>query len=364
MRVSSLDLAGLRNLHAQRIETAAQLNLLLGANAAGKTSVLEALYMLGRGRSFRTRQPKELIQTGAECLRIVALVTDSAGRRIAIGMERSAQQLTLRVGGAPTRSLAELARHLPVLLLNTDSHALLSGGAQLRRRFMDWGLFHSEPSFLEAWRRYESALRSRNAALRSAAFSRMVEAWDRELAAAAQLIDPWRAAFCAALEKILERLIPAICGTNLGGMVRVIYRRGWPLEPPERDFMEWLRQSCVQDRQLGYTRIGAHRADFTLRLANQQPALALSRGQQKLLVIALILAQAELYQQQVGNSCVLLIDDLPAELDAENRQRVLETLATLDVQLFITAIEAQLLDISAWQEARTFYLANGNISQQ
>lgn len=361
MRVLSLDLAGWRNLRPQRIEAAPRLNMLLGANAAGKTSVLEALYVLGRGRSFRARQPKELIQIGENSLRIVAKLRESDGQDITLGMERTAHQLTLRVGGAPTRSLAALARYIPVLLLNADSHALLSGGAQLRRRFMDWGLFHSEPGFLDAWRRYESALRNRNAALRSAAFSRMVDAWDQELATAAQLLDPWRAAFCTALEATLERLVQTTLGTALG-MVRIIYRRGWPQEPLERGFVEWLRSGREQDRQLGYTRIGPHRADFMLRLANQHSAIALSRGQQKLLIIALILAQAELYKTQVGNACILLIDDLPAELDPENRQRVMGTLASLDAQLFVTAIESDILDITAWKEARTFYLADGIIS--
>ena len=359
MRVAHLDITGFRNLQPVRMDCSPGLNLLIGPNASGKTSLLEALYFLGRGRSFRARLPKELIQTGAAAFRIVATMSGNDGRRIPVGIERTPRELTARIGGVPTRSLAELARQTPVLLLNPDSHRLLEDGPQQRRRFMDWGLFHHEPGFLDAWRRYGVALRCRNAALRSGSAHRAVDAWDGELAAAAILLDQWRERFCKALEGALERFSPETLAMD---GVQVDYRRGWPLEPPERGFVEWLRTGRDQDRQQSHTRIGPHRADFAMRIAGRPPAEALSRGQQKLLVIALVLAQADLYQRHVGDACILLIDDLPAELDPANRARVMQTLAALDAQLFVTAIEPGLLDSAAWREARTFHLASGEIT--
>lgn len=356
MRVVRLDLAGFRNLRPAQLDCAPGLNLLIGPNASGKTSVLEALYLLGRGRSFRTRQLRELTQRNAESFRIVALLNDRSGRRITVGVERAGGALNARIDGAPTRSLAELARQTPVLLLNPDSHRLLEEGPRQRRRFMDWGLFHSEAGFLDAWRRYSAALRHRNAALRANAVPRLVDAWDNELVAAAVRLDPWRETFCKALQGALERLAEATLGQR---RVQVDYRRGWPLERPEWGFADWLRHGREQDRQFGHTRIGPHRADFTLRIAGRPPAEALSRGQQKLLVIALVLAQAELYRRQVGDACILLIDDLPAELDALNRARVMQTLAALDAQLFVTAIESGLLDSAVWPTARVFRLDDG-----
>jgi DNA replication and repair protein RecF len=357
MRVCSLEMAAFRNLRHITLPCASGLNLLLGPNASGKTSLLEALYVLGRGRSFRTRQPRELIQSGADAFRIVAALTDGAGRRLSVGMERNARDLQLRVGGVPTRSLAELARQVPVLLLNPDSHRLLEDGPQGRRQFMDWGLFHSEPSFLDLWRRYSVALRHRNAALRAGAPNRLVDAWDSEMTAAVSL-DRLRSSFCEALGSALTPLVMATLGEMA---IRVEYRRGWPLEPSERDFPAWLQAGRDQDRQQGHTRLGPHRADFTLRVGGKLPAEGLSRGQQKLLVIALVLAQAALYRRHHGDSCMLLIDDLPAELDPHNRVRVMQALAAIDSQLFITAIEAKLLDTSAWGEARTFQLAHGEL---
>jgi len=360
MRVASLDIAGFRNLRQIRLDCTPGLNLLIGPNASGKTSVLEALYVLGRGRSFRTRQPREMIQTGATAFRLVAMVTDGGGRRAPVGVERDARELTARISGAPTRSLAELARQTPVLLLNPDSHRLLEDGPRQRRRFMDWGLFHAEPGFLDAWRRYDAALRHRNAALRTQAADRLVDAWDGELSDAAARLDRWRESFCKALGSVLRPLT----GATLGEVaVEVDYRRGWPLEPSKPDFASWLRAGRAQDRQQGHTRLGPHRADFVPRVAGRLPAEALSRGQQKLLVIALVLAQAELYRRHAGDACILLIDDLPAELDPDNRTRVTQALAGLDAQLFATAIEPGLLDAACWREARTFRLMGGEVCE-
>jgi DNA replication and repair protein RecF len=355
MRIVTLDISGFRNLRSIRMECSSGLNLVVGPNASGKTSLLEALYFLGRGRSFRTRQPRELIQTDASAFRVVAILQTGDDRQTPVGLERDARELTARIGGAPTRSLADLARQTPVLLLNPDSHRLLEDGPQQRRRFMDWGLFHAEPGFLDAWRRYSSALRHRNAALRSGAANRVVDAWDGELAAAT-VLDRLRGAFCEGLEGVLRRFTEQI---RFGVGVRIDYRRGWPLEPSERDFPEWLRVGRDHDRQQGHTRLGPHRADFAVRIDGRSPSEALSRGQQKLLVIALVLAQAELYRRHVGDACILLIDDLPAELDANNRTRIMRALAALDVQLFVTAIEADLLDATLWRESRTFHLSQG-----
>ncbi|MBK8182415.1 MAG: DNA replication/repair protein RecF [Candidatus Competibacteraceae bacterium] len=356
MRVASLDIVRFRNLRRIELRCAAGLNLLIGPNASGKTSLLEALYFLGRGRSFRTRQPRELIQSEASAFRIVAMMAGSDGRRVPVGVERGPRELDVRVGGVATRSLAELARQVPVLLLNPDSHRLLEDGPQQRRRFMDWGLFHAEASFLDAWRRYGAALRHRNAALRAGATDRTIAAWDGELSAAAGTLDRLRQSFCKALQSVLGPL----AGATLGEVaVQVDYRRGWPLEPFEREFSAWLRAGCAQDRQQGHTRLGPHRADFSLRVAGRPPAESLSRGQQKLLVVALVLAQAELYRLHTGDACILLIDDLPSELDPANRIRVMQALAALDSQLFVTAIELGLLDTAAWGEARTFQLLGG-----
>ena len=359
MPIASLEVDNFRNLRQIALQCSPSLNLIVGENASGKTSLLEALYYLGRGRSFRTRQVRELIHTGQDAFRIVAILSEGeGGRRIPVGIQRSLQEITARIDGAPVRSLAELAIQVPILLLNPDSHRLLEDGPQQRRRFIDWGLFHTDQTFLTAWKRYGTALRNRNAALRANSPNRVVDAWDEELAAGSTTLDSLRNAFCKALESVLRPLIEA----TLGEALEVEYDRGWP-QGQERSLAEWLRRGRDQDRRQGYTRLGPHRADFQIRFAGRTIAEYLSRGQQKLLVIALVLAQARLYRAQRDSACILLIDDLPAELDRVHRARVMRCLAGMDTQLFVTAIEGSLLDIAAWPAVRVFKMDHGAIGK-
>ena len=359
MIVTSLEIDNFRNLHSTRLQCSPGLNLILGENASGKTSLLEALYYLGRARSFRTRRTRELIQNDRDHFRVVALMSGSdAERTVPVGIQHNAHKFSARINGVPVKSLAELALQVPVLLLNPDSHRLLEDGPRQRRRFMDWGLFHRDQGFLQAWKRYGIALRNRNAALRTQLVDRSIDAWDQELVLAATILDELRETFCKALREALLPLIGATLGEVALG---VDYRRGWA---QEQSLAALLRAGRVQDRRYGYTRLGPHRADFVIRLDGRAAPEYLSRGQQKLLIVALVLAQAALYQAHKGEPCILLVDDLPAELDRTHRNRLMACLAGMDIQLFITAIEAGLLDTSLWNQVHVFRIDDGGIMVQ
>ncbi|MEZ5582373.1 MAG: DNA replication/repair protein RecF [Candidatus Competibacteraceae bacterium] len=359
MIVSSLEVDNFRNFNHFTVQFAPRLNLISGDNASGKTSLLEALYFLGRARSFRTRRLQELIRTEQDAFRIVATVNAPDGRRIIVGMQRSSREFIARIDGEPVQSLAELALQMPTLLLNPNSHRLLEDGPRQRRRFMDWGLFHSEPAFLPAWKRYGAVLRNRNAALRAHADDRIINAWDEEWVSAADVLDRLRKGFCETLKATLKPLIEEIQG-KVG--LTLEYRPGWP-HNRNHGLVQIIRRQRAQDRRYGYTSIGPHRADFYIELADRPVAEYLSRGQQKLLVIALVLAQALLYRSRHDTPCLLLIDDLPAELDSTHRARVMQCLAGIEAQLFITAIEPGAVDTSAWGDPYLFRIEQGNLIQ-
>lgn len=354
MVVSSLQIDNFRNLRKLSLACSSGINLIIGENASGKTSLLEALYFLGRARSFRTNQIRELIQLPEASFRIVATMTEGE-RRLPVGIERGIQDFTARIDGVPARSLAELVSYVPVLLLNLDSHQLLEGGPQQRRRFMDWGLFHTEQEFLDAWKSYGTALRNRNAALRTYSTDRSIDAWDRELVRAAETLDRLRRTFCRSLEATVMPLATLMLGDM---SLTVDYHRGWS---QNQGLMESLHNSREQDCKYGFTRPGPHRADFVLRINARSVSESLSRGQQKLLIIALVLAQARLYQRHQGRPCILLIDDLPAELDRRHRAKAMACLAEIDAQLFITAIEAGSLDMTDWSSQQIFKLDRGRL---
>jgi DNA replication and repair protein RecF len=359
MLVSSLEIENFRNLHSIVLQCSPGLNIIIGKNASGKTSLLEALYFLGRGRSFRTRRIHELIRRGETTFRIVARLSETEGGvRIPVGIQRSCRNFIVRINGEPAQSLAQLAIQVPVLLLNPDSHRLLEGGPQHRRRFMDWGLFYAEPEFWAAWKRYGIVLRNRNAALRAHYPDRTIDIWDKQLVAMAVILDDLRNVFCHALHNALKPLVQETLALQ---ELEVDYQRGWSQEK-EGDLMELLHRNRGQDRHHGYTRIGPHRADFKIKLAGRPITEQLSRGQQKLLVIALMLAQASLYREKRGSSCILLIDDLPAELDQVHKDRILNCLTRMNVQLFVTAIEKEAFGPAKRNDIHIFKIDHGAIS--
>ena len=355
MPITSLEIVQFRNLDQVRLDCSPRLNLITGENASGKTSLLEAIYFLGRTRSFRTRYPTRLIQQDQRFFRVVATLDAPEGQPPGrVGVERHHRELIVRVDGAPASNLALLAQRVPVLLLTPDSHRLLEDGPRQRRRFMDWGCFHREAEFLPTWQRFRTALRQRNAALRNNGNTRAIGVWDRELAGTGVALDCFRQRFCGALEAVLGPVLEAILG--ICG-VTIDYQRGWS---PDETLETVLSTGLEQDRRQGFTRLGPHRATFQVRVDGRDLEIRLSRGQQKLLVIGLILAQARLFHEYRQQSCMLLIDDLPAELDASHRQKVMDYLAGLDIQLFITAIEAGLLSLADWPTARRFRLGAGS----
>jgi DNA replication and repair protein RecF len=357
MTLRALEIRDFRNIIHARLETTADINLIVGPNAAGKTSVLEAIYYLGRVRSFRTGNPRELIRSGCAHFQLFGSVEREAGGTHPVGVQRTSRELTVRIAGQPAAGLAELARAVPVLLLNSDTHHLVDAGPQHRRRFLDWGVFQMEPAFLPLWRRYRRALSNRNAALRQGHSSKLIDAWTPELTDTAQRIDGLRARFLAALGEALEPLIRLVLPEY---EIALDYRRGWA-ESEALDSV--LEAGLTQDRQAGYTRAGPHTADLRIRSDGARAAARVSRGQQKALVAALMFAQVGLYRLHRGRNCLLLVDDLPAELDAQRRRRLLAALASLPVQVFVTAIEPEGLDLAAWSASRAFEIEAGQVRE-
>src|SRR5690349_1341868 len=179
MGLSALSIQQLRCIGSAALELHPQHNLLWGSNAAGKTSVLEGAYLLGRGRSFRTRISERLIQYGADHLVVFGRTDDALSQSIGVQIGRRTEPVA-KLNGASLPSLTELSRAFPVQVIEPGVHRLLEEGGYRRRRWLDWGVFHVEPRFLEAWSRYTRGLRQRNAALRSQ--PETATAWDAELA--------------------------------------------------------------------------------------------------------------------------------------------------------------------------------------
>ncbi len=334
MSVTRLNFQGLRNLAPLEMHPSPRVNVIYGMNGSGKTSLLEGLHILGMGRSFRTRQLKHAIQTEAPYMTLYGRLAGDPEVSLGVRRMRAQRELELRLRGEKGVRLAALVEAMPLQLINPDAFRLLEGSPAGRREFLDWGVFHVKHHFLEAWKRVRRAVKHRNALLRR---GRIVPSemavWEQELALWGEQMDTlrqaWFSEFLPVFDATLNKLIP------LPGLT-LRYARGWD---KQRSLAEVLHHSRETDQQMGFTQQGPQRADLRIRL-NKQPAVeVLSRGQQKLVVSALKLAQGRLLESIAQRHCVYLIDDLPAELDEQHRLRFCNLLEEMQCQAFITSVE-------------------------
>jgi len=334
MPLAELTLENLRCIDKAELAFGPGTNLVFGANGAGKTTVLEAVFLLGRGRSFRTRLNERLIQHGKPLARIMGQVSaEPVTRRLGIEIQRPAEGKTGTIGrldGADLRSFAELALAFPVQAMDPDAHKLIEEGSARRRRWLDWAVFHVEQGFASSWARYQKALQQRNAALRSgrAEFT----AWDPELAREGEVLTGARERVAMALAPYWSEVAAELTGLE----ITLDFQPGWDRDHSLADL---LAASAGRDRDRRSTTVGPHRADLTLRMSGRVAREVLSRGQQKLAAVALNLCQLEFLKREHGLSPTVLLDDPSAELDRDRLARFIARVEALETQLIVTALD-------------------------
>lgn len=336
MSLRHLRVDGVRCLSAVALDLHPERNYFWGANGAGKTSLLEGIYLLARGRSFRTRQTARLIAHGRHELSVFGQVegSDRALRRLGVAFSRG--RLQTQIDGQPAPGQAEMLRILPVHVLDPRLHRLIEAGPSERRRFIDAGVFHVEQSFLEAWRQYRRVLGQRNAALKGQLHDSEIEIWREPFLQAASSVDQARKAYCEEFSEIVAELGEELLGTR----IRVQYRAGWRQDSTLESVLD---EHVDRDRASGYTQIGPHRADLKLDFADGGIRDIASRGQQKLVAAALVIAQVMLYEKRTGNSSTVLVDDASAELDQGAQQRLTGALDRLRSQQILTGLSPDIL---------------------
>ncbi|MGO4221538.1 DNA replication/repair protein RecF [Lysobacter sp. TAF61] len=369
MHVTRLELRNLRRFVELRLDPSPGLNLITGDNGAGKTSVLEALHLMAYGRSFRGRVRDGLIRDGDPALEVFVewqerLATGSgtppgtapAERTRKAGMRHSGQDWTGRLDGSNVSQLGDLCAALAVVSFEPGSHALITGGGESRRRYLDWGLFHVEQDFLPLWRRYARALKQRNALLKARARDGQLDAWDHELAEAGEPLSRRREQYLDQLQPrfsaLLSELAPAL------GPSRLDYAPGWRRD--ELPLADALLLARDRDLTAGYSSVGPHRADWRIVFGAIPGRDALSRGQAKLTALSALLAQAEHHAAARGEWPVVALDDLASELDRQHQGRVLARLQASGAQVFITGTEAP-TGLDAAAQVRRFHVEHGAI---
>lgn len=375
MPLLSLKAENFRNLKAPDITFHPQFNIIHGVNGSGKTSLLEAIHFLCLARSFRSHQVSRIICDEAEHFTLFGTFLDSPVKNwintfpftssdktahaidvhipmrdgllsqkekclssflsIPVGIEKRRQgDSTIKINGEIVRSTAELASLQPLQLIHPATFHLIDAGPQYRRQFLDWGVFHVEPSFFSVWKRFEIALKQRNSALRQQALTSHIQAWDKEWVPVAIELNKLRRSYFSSFIPVFKTILAQLTKRN---DIMIQYSAGWDDKVSLHDIL--VRQ-LERDRAIGYTQHGPQRADISIKVDNMPASDILSRGEQKLAICALRLAQGLHLQQQSGKQCAYLIDDLMSELDSNNRDILMQVLKDTQAQIFITALDS------------------------
>ena len=351
MPIECLDIHHLRNIESSRLQFSSSLNVITGLNASGKTSLLEAIALVVAGKSFRTPRIDQLVQHGKDEMRVMGEYQQGS-TRYRVGLARQQRKTQVKLNGAFVTKTTDLVGYLPLFVLTPESHELLDTGPKMRRHYLDWGVFHVEHRYLDSWQRYHRILRQRNASLRQQARTSAILAWNGPLIEEAEQIHAFRQAYIQQLEPHLF----GFCERLLGLEVQLQYQRGWD---DGSDLEQQLAMNLEKDRQRGFTNIGPHRADLKLKHVGKTVQSVFSRGQQKLLICAMTLAQ----MSALDKNHLVLVDDLPAELDPVKRQTLMAAFKATGAQIVVTATEETLIQAPDWPDKKLFHVEHGKVQE-
>lgn len=355
MRITTLAIQNLRNLHNVNLEFDPGINVFFGPNGAGKTTVIESLLILAKGRSFRGGAMSSLIGPHEDHFLVRAQLLDDTGRKRSAAIKRGRSEWEGRVDGEPLQQISDTASLFPMILMEPTTHELVSGPPEGRRRYLDWTVFHVKHDFLLVWRRYVRALKQRNAALREQNL-RMVRSLDPQLVSLGEQLSTER-------KTVFESLMPQLDAqlTEMSpdlGELDVGLQQGWS----GASLQDALEDGLSRDMEQGYTREGPHRADLVIKIDGKAVRDRLSRGEQKILAGSMSLAQGVVFRD-AGHVPVLLLDDLASEFDKNHLGAIVDNGLALGSQLIITGTSADLYSELAASRGAMFHVKQGQIIQ-
>jgi len=338
MFLYKLEISHFRNLESASLGLPRHgLCIISGPNGSGKTSLLEALYALTYGKSFRTSEPEQLIQNNSASFALFAtLASDENVQEFTIGVQRDRNRSIIAKCMGEPEKFSEIARMLPIRIISpTEAYTLINGGPECRRRFLDWGVFHVKHSYWDTLKKVNRLIKQKNAALKMRCSDQELMQWNQMLCELSDFLDQLRREYIEQFKKIFteyQSRLPAIKEVVLS------YFPGW--DDNNNNLSTQLSTAMKQERQQGHCLIGPHRAELRLNTTFGSSKDQLSRGRQKMLAIALYLAQGELLYREKGQHPLYLIDDFSSELDQDGQQLLIDALNLQDKQVIITTLEA------------------------
>ncbi len=350
MAISQLSLTDFRNLKSTTLDFNRRFNLISGDNGSGKTSLLEAIYVLCQAQSFRTHQLKQCINhEKSEFLLFGRFEGFKAG------LARYQNRLEIRIDGQAIKRRSELVKKSPIQVVNADSFVLVDGAPVKRRAFLDWCLFHVEPGYAENWRLFQHALKQRNRLLKTKRDIKLLDYWNQHLVEPSVELHRMRRRYSARLQEVIQQQFADILQ---GIPIAIEYQQGWP---QDKSLLQSLEDHRGKDIRLGFTGVGIHRDDLEMTSQGKPVGEVLSRGQSKRVCLVLLLAVLKLVNEISRDPVILLIDDLHSELDYQAQKLVYQKLLQMDLQLFISNIEMVLPTALEAKEFKMFHVEHGII---
>jgi len=354
MSLQTLSIYFLRNIKNATIKPSTGINLITGENGSGKSSLLEAIFILGRARSFRANNIKQVIQFSQTELIVSGQLKQHNGHTHHLGIQFNQKGCEIRVNKENSNK-SELAYSLPILLIHPKSYLLLDGGPQIRREFLDWGVFNYHDDFLICWRNFKKVLQQRNALLKTKKIAQ-INVWNTELIQYGTIVTKYRNEYIRKLEPVFFE----ICNyfVNFPKM-ELKFISGWDAA---ETFNQALENDLQKDLRYGFTHSGPHRCDVCVLSEGRLVKQVASRGQLKLLMLSLKLAQVKLMNTEKNNAVCVLIDDLTAELDILNKAKLIKYLSELNCQVFMSTTElSNFGDLSELDNYKVFHVEHGEI---
>ncbi|HLT13703.1 MAG TPA: DNA replication/repair protein RecF [Marinobacter sp.] len=366
-----------RNLEPEPVGFSPSFNLLYGANGSGKSSVLEAIGYLGLGRSFRVTRHQAVVTHGQTKLTVFGALDQGLDQaqeltgpqnhpvhRLGISRDIASKETSLRVDGEAVRSMSALAMRLPVSVIDPGVFDIVAGGPGKRRQFLDWLVFHVEPSFSSSWQQCQRVTSQRNQTLRNGRIDEsLMRVWDNQFGTLAESLSDTRERVFRQFKLAFEEVLLELDAGWTEGLKLEFYP-GWDRC---HSLVQVLKDHREQERRMGHTLYGPNRADIRLKFGGRPVAETFSRGQQKTLVILMKIAQGKVLSD-LGKQVTFLLDDINAELDVRHRIMLARKLQDLRCQVFITSIEHPEPDV-LWAdgqapEYRMFHVEHGKLTEE
>ncbi len=337
MSLEHLTIKNFRNIDELSFSPVDGVNIIYGPNGSGKTSLLEAIYYLSHGKSFRTNKYKSVIKSQQQAFFVHGKKLEN-NLVLPVGISKNLSgETSLKIQGKNSKRISELAQLIPVQVITPESYDLFFGGPKERRKFLDLGLFHVEHDFFYLWQSFNKLLKQRNALLKQKPtnYHDQIRYWDKEFVKLAVAINKLRLSY---IDRFKRHFFDKMCKElTILKNLDITFNTGWKSEQALSDV---LVNNFERDIKLGYTSQGPHKADFNFKIEGSAVENYFSRGQLKLLLYALKVTQNSLIELETNKQSILLIDDLPSELGADTKEMVGNLLAQCNSQIFISAIES------------------------